>query len=433
MWKYRIFLLILFEIISQLTSAHPILQKTMYKPEFEYKKKGRSIPKIKTNVIAVVGEEFLYKSDYKNWLYKKIDSKTVWRDFVSENVINDKLAQLSITNFIADENFFVNKKLTNVLRQYKKTYKNINELNYIKNKLNIFYRKIFRLSLIIQKTENISNKEIQKKFHEIFGKYNRIYKLKVIFFPIKIEYLKRGTSLYKNEVMKLHKGAVKILKQVLKKLRQGASFSKMAEKYSDDEITKYNDGYLGIYKKYKFDTIVSKVVLNLKDNEISDIVKDRNIYHIFKVKIDSNGNRKIYHIQKYVDIYKVLNVKLWEKSKNEAVAKLRKIQKKLSKGIDFNRLLKISADYSIVYGKNPRWDILFGKKLLPLKKGDISDIIITKKGAQIVKILDIKYTKLTKKLQKNIKKIVSFEVARRKYEQYISKLISEAEVKRWGF
>ncbi|MDR1928965.1 MAG: peptidylprolyl isomerase [Endomicrobium sp.] len=73
---------------------------------------------------------------------------------------------------------------------------------------------------------------------------------------------------------------LKSAKNVYEKLRNGESFEKMAKEFSQDTLSASNGGLIGPFKKGNLMPELEQVVLNLKDNEISGIIKTTYGYHI---------------------------------------------------------------------------------------------------------------------------------------------------------
>ncbi len=78
-------------------------------------------------------------------------------------------------------------------------------------------------------------------------------------------------------------------KNIVKKIRQGESFSKLAEQYSKDKATAKNGGDLGFFGRGRMVPEFEAVAFNLKIGEISGTVKTRFGYHIVQVTDRKEG------------------------------------------------------------------------------------------------------------------------------------------------
>ncbi|HPP87498.1 MAG TPA: peptidylprolyl isomerase, partial [bacterium] len=73
------------------------------------------------------------------------------------------------------------------------------------------------------------------------------------------------------------------IKAAEKKLKAGANFEKIAKEYSECE-SKTNGGFIGYLEvKGNENDTITKTIVKLKENELSEIVKSERGYHILKV------------------------------------------------------------------------------------------------------------------------------------------------------
>lgn len=78
---------------------------------------------------------------------------------------------------------------------------------------------------------------------------------------------------------------------IKKQLDDGANFSNLAVKYSDDTESKESGGSLGYIVKGQMDKDFDKAAFKLKPDEISDVVKTNYGYHIIKANKESDFNK----------------------------------------------------------------------------------------------------------------------------------------------
>ncbi len=78
-------------------------------------------------------------------------------------------------------------------------------------------------------------------------------------------------------------------KAVIKRLRKGSDFAKMAREISIDMATKDSGGEMGVIQKGKFHPQLDSVIFSANEGEVSDPVKTERGYHIIKVQKKIRG------------------------------------------------------------------------------------------------------------------------------------------------
>ena len=73
-------------------------------------------------------------------------------------------------------------------------------------------------------------------------------------------------------------------KAVIKRLRKGSDFAKMAREISIDMATKDSGGEMGVIQKGKFHPQLDSVIFSANEGDVSDPVKTERGYHIIKVQ-----------------------------------------------------------------------------------------------------------------------------------------------------
>lgn len=81
--------------------------------------------------------------------------------------------------------------------------------------------------------------------------------------------------------------------EVLKKIRDGANFSEMARKYSED-VSASAGGDLGFIERGKMVKVFEEAVFKLRNGEVSGIVETPNGLHIIKLEEFRHGRTKLY-------------------------------------------------------------------------------------------------------------------------------------------
>ena len=73
------------------------------------------------------------------------------------------------------------------------------------------------------------------------------------------------------------------LKELKQRIEEGKSFSTLAVLYSQDEETAKNGGELGFYSRGELNPKFAAVAYNLEEGEVSDIVRDKDGFHLIQL------------------------------------------------------------------------------------------------------------------------------------------------------
>ncbi|MEJ2053867.1 MAG: peptidylprolyl isomerase [Calditrichaceae bacterium] len=177
--------------------------------------------------------------------------------------------------------------------------------------------------------------------------------------------------------------------EILQKIKNGADFAEMAEKYSDDKASAKRGGDLGLISRGDFVNEFETVAFQLKDGEISDIVQTQFGFHIIQM-IERRGEKvRTRHI-----LIQVLPTPEDEqRTKNE----LAEIREKILNGMDFQEAaLKYSDDENVKKDHGYLGTFETDKLVIPefqnvvknLKPGEISQPFKTEYGYHIVLLND---------------------------------------------
>ena len=102
--------------------------------------------------------------------------------------------------------------------------------------------------------------------------------------------------------------------EVLKKLRDGASFEKLAAEMSDDTGSKNKGGDIGFFKKGRMVPEFEKAAFSLKSGEISDVIETVFGYHILKLE-----ERKEAKIEPFEKVREQVRKKVFDEFKTAKV------------------------------------------------------------------------------------------------------------------
>ncbi len=158
----------------------------------------------------------------------------------------------------------------------------------------------------------VTDEESRKYYHDHLADFTRPELIKISQILIK-------TS--QNDSRDKKQAALKKIKAVQQKLRQGADFAKLARKYSEDP-SKANGGNMGFLMRGQMPKAFEDVVFKLKNGTVSDVISTGYGYHLLMV----TGNKPAY-VTPYTDVEKKLKVYL----------KQRDIQRKLESFIKQRR------------------------------------------------------------------------------------------------
>jgi len=156
-----------------------------------------------------------------------------------------------------------------------------------------------------------------------------------------------------SDTLEVYNKAIDILKQI----KNGTSFKKLAIEYSEDPSVKTNNGNLGWFKAYKMVYPFEEAAYEIDVNEVSEPVRTDFGYHLIKKNEErpSKGKVKVSHIMK----------RLLPNDSTESVkSEIFKIYEKVKEGEDFADLAKQFSDHQATASN--------GGELAPFGIGDMN-------------------------------------------------------------
>ncbi|MGB9596147.1 MAG: peptidylprolyl isomerase, partial [Candidatus Poribacteria bacterium] len=241
---------------------------------------------------------------------------------------------------------------------------------------------------------------------------------------VKLKHLLIRYNLTKEDKEKARSNAEEVLRQC----RNGADFSEMALRYSDDPVSRANKGNIGYfipgtgdYPEYE------EIVTKLKPGEISDLIEIADGFDIIKVtdiKRDGRIGLQRIHIAIKPD-------PLVEKATLE---KADSILKELKKGADFVQMVRKYSDDQLTKDKDGDWMEVNINNLSDemknafnsLEVGEVSQPIKSFQGVHIFKIVDRK--ELSEDEMEQIRRYLADKRLQEKLEEYSKKLKETAYI-----
>lgn len=223
-----------------------------------------------------------------------------------------------------------------------------------------------------------------------------------------------------------------------KQILEGADFSEMAAKYSEDPSAVQNKGLLGYFRAFQMVFPFEDMTYKTPVGQVSGIIRTRFGYHLIKVHDERivPGEIKVAHIMKMFP----------QQASEETIASLKlsadSIWNKATSGSDFAELAKKYSDdkQTAVEGGVMNWftpadmqqfptfaDAAFGLK----NDGEISPVIRTAYGWHILKRLEFRTTPPYEKMRADLESKIKQNPAISKYsdEAFDRKLRAEYELK----
>ncbi|NWF90850.1 MAG: peptidylprolyl isomerase [Ignavibacteriaceae bacterium] len=277
-------------------------------------------------IVAVVDNEFILKSelDFQTNMVaaqRKLDPNSAeLRKQVLNSIIEEKLiyAQANFDSIMVTDEEVTN-RINYQLEVFKQQYGSIERVEQMYGmsveKIKRELRDEVQKSLMIQKLQekNFSGIEASRREVEIF--FNT-YKDSLGIIPEKVTI----SHIYKNpKASKTNKEKYySLAKSILDSIKNGANFSDMAKKYSEDPGSAAQGGDLGFVKRGVFYPEFEAAAFTLEANQISDVVESPVGYHIIQMLERRGESIKTRHI--------LIKIKLDEQSDLNTITFLTEIR-----------------------------------------------------------------------------------------------------------
>lgn len=399
-----------------------------------------TIAQVMDRIIAKVGDKIITQSELIQEIEKIkmaniMPTEAITQEKVLNKLIEDKLIEIKanregITIDDAKIEQQLNQALDNIMSQFSSTAE-LNEalrqegltLEQVKEN----YRTEIRKNFI---KEKLINTYIISKIVVSDDEISDYYKEHKDDFPARPEMMKIGVI--KKDLTAGKEAESKALEKITKirdELNNGASFAKLAEKYSECPSAKQG-GDLGYFGKGTMVKQFEDTAFSLKLGEISEPVKTEFGYHLIKLEDRKDDQIRVRHI--------LIKISPSEKEIEEKENLMQTIHQRLENGESFAELAIQYSDIDSAQankgylGEFPmdRIETLFSPEVKNLKQGEITNVINMDnslyifKNLGIVKERDYDYSEISNQLEELVKN----EKAADKYEDWIAELKKEIYV-----
>lgn len=398
--------------------------------------------KIIEKILVVVNDDIITKIDFEERLAQtKEQMRQIYR--YDEQRLNQEIekAKPEILQMMIDEILFtqeamksniqvpdskVQEELDRLKKQYGSDKEFENELASAGYTIDVWKKEkrafLLRQSLIRQKFESevrVTDEEVRKFYKENIDK-----------FPEKSDSVKLKQILIKFDITKDDREKARIrAESILKQLREGASFTDMAKKFSDDPATKDIGGNLGYFflgtGKYPE---IEDAISELEVGEISDIIEINNGYDIVKLTDIRKDNGAVNA--------QIIHIAVWPSPESERIAeqKVSELLEELKNGAKFVDLVKKYSDDPQTKEKDGDWmDIKINEMSPDLRsafdnfnEGEISRPVKTPYGIHIFSIVERQ--ELSSEEMEQIRSLLIEKHLAEKLAEYSEKLRNKAYI-----
>lgn len=349
-------------------------------------------------------------------------------DYLISVAVQVAIAEDDTTIVVTDDDVeaFIDQQIQAQIQQFGSEEALENALNALGGNiptLKEFYTKQARTSLLIERLNYKTVTEITPTRSEIESFY-KTYKDSIPPVPkvFDISHILRTPS-RPPEVVAAKKSLIDSLMLLI---RDGADFTELAKKHSDDTFTGVNGGDLGWFEPGEFLPEFESAIADLDSGEVSGIVETQIGFHIIQL-LERDGER--YHARHILAL-----LRLTEEDHQKTVDDLNSFRERALNEEDFIELaLKYSDDPDVQTHKGSlgEWDLERLTQLLPefkpyieiLKEGEISEPFSTQFGYHIIKV-----NKLTENRQRTLEEDYDYirEIAtNNKQIEYYQKWIAD--------
>jgi peptidyl-prolyl cis-trans isomerase SurA len=346
-------------------------------------------------IVAVVDKEIITESELNEQVafyayQRKLDPKSPeLKQQMLDEMITQKLilAQAIIDSIqVSDDEVtqMLDQQIQNLVRQLGSEKAVEDAYGKPINRIKREYRDEMRKKLLVQRAQQMHQGSLQvsaRDVEEFYATYKDSLTLVPETYALSHIYIvPKPDTLQDVE-------ASKKARAVLDSIRAGADFATLAKGYSAD-ATASGGGDLGWWKRGDFDRNFEEAVFNLKENQVSDVVKTQYGYHIIQLLGRRGESVHARHI--------LFRIEKSAASDSTAVDQLRALRARALKGEPFSELAKkyseddqtkpLGGDLGEVSVKDLTAE--FSEEIKNLKEGEISQptriVVGNSYGYQIV-------------------------------------------------
>lgn len=234
-----------------------------------------------------VGQEYEMIFGENIW-NSEVDGGQIFKDVFKEEILNVMISQELVSQQAQKEGIKVTEQeISNELKSFKEyigkmpTYLDFLQENQIDDE---FLKSHIKQNLIFEKyrnkimsESNIDESELRTYYEAHLDEYKKEEIKASHIFISTLNSMKEPLS--EEETAKKESEA----KELLKRLKSGEDFAKLAKEYSEDDVSAVNGGDLGYFTKGVMLPEFEEAAFKLNKGEMSDIVKSPSGYHIIKV------------------------------------------------------------------------------------------------------------------------------------------------------
>lgn len=257
-------------------------------------------------IVAIVGNEIITESDfqYQVQVYARQNqlreispylAQQIFQSMMTNKIILAKAEQDSIIVTEDEIGKELDSRLKALIAQTGGSEQRLEEaygmsLQKIKMLLKEDLEKNMKIEKMRRKKFQGQVKVSDKEVQEFFRTYRDSLPEVGTEFEVSHIFMERNVSLSEKEEAK------KIAEIIYDSLKNGADFSELAKRNSDDSLSAIQGGDLGFAKRGSFVKEFEEVLFNLKPGEISEPVETQFGYHIIKLNEKSGDKAKSQHI-----------------------------------------------------------------------------------------------------------------------------------------